>query len=74
MGSGSELEEQPGREGLLVRFEYKQDRLNHQIAVLEEQIKEMERECDRQRTATMVAEIMLCVIAFVVGYAVGAML
>ena len=74
MGSRSELAVLERWEGLLVKFEYTQDRLRHEIVVLQGQIEDMKRECDRQRTATMVAEIILCVITFFVGYAAGKML
>lgn len=59
---------------LVSNHEYSQDRLNREIALLKVQIEGMQQECDKQRTATLVAEILLCVIAFVAGYAVGAML
>lgn len=56
-------------ECVLVReMEYTQDRLRHEIALLKSQLEEMEREWDKQRTATMVAEILLCMFAFIAGY------
>lgn len=59
--------------GLLV-MEYSQDRLRAEIRQLKEQIFEMELEQDRKRSAAMVAEIMLCLITFILGYAIGAMI
>ena len=49
-------------------MEYTQDRLRHEIATLKAQLEEMERDWDKQRTATMVAEILLCMFAFIAGY------
>ena len=70
----AELAVLKGREGFLVKFEYTQDRLRHEIVVLQGRIEDMQRECDKQRTATMVAEIILCVVAFAAGYAAGVLL
>ena len=55
-------------------MEYSQDRLRAEIRQLKEQIFEMELEQDKQRSATMVAEILLCLITFILGYAIGAMI
>jgi hypothetical protein len=57
----------------LLVMEYSQDRLRAEIRQLKEQIFEMELEQDRKRSAAMVAEIMLCLITFILGYAIGAM-
>ena len=55
-------------------MEYSQDRLRAEIRQLKEQIFEMELEQDKKRSAAMVAEIMLCLITFILGYAIGAMI
>lgn len=63
------------REGLLVRHkEYMVDRLNDQIEMLRRENFKMKQECDTKRTQTMIAEILLCVMTFILGYAIGAML
>jgi hypothetical protein len=57
----------------LLVMEYSQDRLRAEIRQLKEKIFEMELEQDKKRSAAMVAEIMLCLITFILGYAIGAM-
>lgn len=53
--------------------EYMVDRLNDQIERLRKEHIKMQQECDKQRTKAMIAEILLCVIVFILGYAIGAM-
>lgn len=57
--------------GLLV-MEYSQDRLRAEIRQLRDQIEYLDQEYNRQRSATMIAEILLCIVAFVTGVFVGA--
>lgn len=71
-GVGSEAR---NREGILVRHkEYMVDRLNDQIEMLRRENVKMQQECDTKRTQTMIAEILLCVMTFILGYAIGAMI
>ena len=50
------------------------DRLNDQIEMLRRENIKMQQECDTKRTQTMIAEILLCVMTFILGYAIGAMI
>lgn len=60
---------------LLVRHkEYMVDRLTDEIQMLRQENAKMQQECERQRTVTMIVEILLCVIGFFLGYAIGVML
>lgn len=54
-----------------IRMEYTQDKLRAEIRRLENLIDDMQREQHKHRTATMVAEILLCVVTFLVGVIVG---
>lgn len=74
MGSRSELAVLTRWEGLLVRHkEYMVDRLNDQIEMLRRENVKMRQECDSKQTKAIVAEILLCVMAFILGYALGVM-
>jgi F0F1-type ATP synthase assembly protein I len=53
-------------------MEYSQDRLRAEIRQLRDQIEDLDQEYNRQRSATMIAEILLCIVAFVTGVFVGA--
>ena len=60
---------------LLVRHkEYMVDRLHDELETLRKENAKMQQECERQRTITMIVEILLCVVTFIAGYAVGVML
>ena len=54
--------------------EYMVDRLTDEIQMLRQENAKMQQECERQRTVTMIVEILLCVVTFIAGYAVGVML
>ena len=60
---------------LLVRHkEYMVDRLHDELETLRKENVKMQQECERQRTITMIVEILLCVVTFIAGYAAGVML
>ena len=54
--------------------EYMVDRLHDELETLRKENAKMQQECERQRTITMIVEILLCVVTFIAGYAVGVML
>lgn len=54
--------------------EYMVDRLHDELEALRNENAKMQQECERQRTITMIVEILLCVVTFIAGYAVGVML
>ena len=56
------------------RYEYTQDRLRKRISDLETEIELLKSEYEKKSSAAMVAEIMLCLIVFVIGYAAGSLL
>lgn len=53
------------------RMEYTQDKLRKEIADLKFEISQMELEQDKQNAATLVAEILLCLVMFISGFALG---
>ncbi len=60
---------------LLVRHkEYMVDRLHDEIQMLRQENVKMQQECERQRTVTMIVEILLCVVSFIAGYTAGVFL
>ena len=60
---------------LLVRHkEYMVDRLHDEIEMLRQENAKMQQECERQRTVTMIVEILLCVVSFIAGYTAGVFL
>lgn len=54
--------------------EYMVDRLHDELEMLRKENAKMQQECERQRTITMIVEILLCVVTFIAGYAAGVML
>ena len=54
-----------------MKLEYSQDRLRAEIRGLEEKIKQMERERDELGDKVLVAEILLCLVMFISGFALG---
>lgn len=54
--------------------EYMVDRLHDELETLRKENAKMQQECERQRTITMIVEILLCVVTFIAGYAAGVML
>lgn len=52
-------------------MEYTQDRLRAEIRKLESEVELLKIQNDRSNSAEMVAEIMLCIIVFVLGMFVG---
>lgn len=52
-------------------MEYTQDRLRAEIRKLEADVELLRVQNDRSNSAEMVAEIMLCIIMFVLGMFVG---
>ena len=54
--------------------EYMVDRLHDELETLRKENAKMQQECERQRTITMIVEILLCVVTFIAAYAVGVML
>ena len=60
---------------LLVRHkEYMVDRLHDEIEMLRQENAKMQQECERQRTVTMIVDILLCVVSFIAGYTAGVFL
>lgn len=53
------------------KHEYSQDRLNREIATLKFELDRMQMEHDKQRSAALVAEIVICIIMFFGGFVVG---
>lgn len=54
--------------------EYMVDRLTDEIQMLRQENAKMQQECERQRTVTMIVEILLCVVSFIAGYTAGVFL
>ena len=55
----------------LLVMEYSQDRLRAEIQKLKFEIELMQIEQDKKTAAVLVAEILLCIVAFVAGVFVG---
>ena len=52
-------------------YEYAQDRLNREILDLKFEIDQMKMENEKQLDAMFVVEIVLCLVVFIAGYALG---
>jgi len=52
-------------------YEYAQDRLNREILDLKFEIDQMKMENEKQMDVMFVVEILLCVVVFIAGYALG---
>jgi len=52
-------------------YEYAQDRLNREILDLKFEIDQMKLENEKQLDAMFVVEIVLCLVVFIAGYALG---
>ena len=53
------------------QYEYTQDRLNREILDLKFEIDQMKMENEKQLDAMFVVEIVLCLVVFIAGYALG---
>ena len=53
------------------QYEYTQDRLNREILDLKFEIDQMKLENEKQLDAMFVVEIVLCLVVFIAGYALG---
>lgn len=74
--TAAELGVQPSqnwRELLVNKYEYEyaQDRLNREILDLKFEIDQMKLENEKQLDAMFVVEIVLCLVVFIAGYALG---
>jgi hypothetical protein len=52
-------------------YEYAQDRLNREILDLKFEIDQMKMENEKQMDVMFVVEILLCLVVFIAGYALG---
>ena len=52
-------------------YEYAQDRLNREILDLKFEIDQMKMESEKQMDVMFVVEILLCLVVFIAGYALG---
>ena len=52
-------------------YEYTQDRLNREILDLKFEIDQMKMENEKQMDVMFVVEILLCLVVFIAGYALG---
>ena len=53
------------------QYEYTQDRLNREILDLKFEIDQMKMENEKQMDVMFVVEILLCLVVFIAGYALG---
>lgn len=53
------------------QYEYAQDRLNREILDLKFEIDQMRLERQKQSDSMLVVEIVLCIVVFMAGYAMG---